>query len=160
MVAVHAVVARVNPRRRRHLEHPARYWCVQRQRAGQRFQSRGVEQQAAMVNDVQSWIDNPGSNNGWMVIGDEVNPTTARRFDSSEGGSPPQLVVDFTPTGDTEACCDPVTGSCSLTIVGSGTCSGDPQGTGTTCEPNLCPQPIGACCNADSTCSDESQRCV
>ena len=110
-----------------------------------------------MVADVQGWIDNPGSNNGWMVIGDEVNPTTARRFDSSEGGSPPQLVVDFTPTGDTEACCDADTGSCSLTIVGSGTCSGDPQGTGTTCEPNLCPQPVGACCNADRTCSDESR---
>jgi spore coat protein A len=112
---------------------------------------------AAMVADVQGWIDNPGSNNGWMVIGDEVNPTTARRFDSSEGGSPPQLVVDFTPTGDTEACCDPVTGNCSLTIVGSGSCIDDPQGAGTTCEPNLCPQPIGACCNADRTCSDESK---
>ena len=112
---------------------------------------------AAMVADVQGWIDNPGSNNGWMVIGDEVNPTTARRFGSSEGGSFPQLVIDFTPTGDTEACCDAATGSCSLTIVGSGTCSGDPQGTGTTCEPNLCPQPVGACCNADRTCSDESR---
>ncbi|MGB5719044.1 MAG: multicopper oxidase family protein, partial [Gammaproteobacteria bacterium] len=90
-------------------------------------------------------------------IGDEVNPTTARRFDSSEGGSPPQLVVDFTPTGDTEACCDAATGSCSLTIVGSGTCAGDPQGINTTCDPNLCPQPVGACCNADRTCSAESR---
>ncbi|MDX1697793.1 MAG: multicopper oxidase family protein, partial [Thiohalobacterales bacterium] len=94
---------------------------------------------------------------GWMVIGDEVNPTTARRFSSSEGGTPPQLVIDFTPTGDTEACCDAATGNCSLTIVGSGDCAGDPQGTGTTCEPNLCPQPVGACCNADRTCSDESR---
>ena len=111
----------------------------------------------AMVADVQGWIDNPGSNNGWMVIGDEVNPTTARRFDSSEGGSVPQLVVDFTPTGDTEACCDAATGSCSLTIVGSGSCTGDPRGTGTTCEPNLCPQPVGACCNTDRTCSDQSR---
>ena len=29
-----------------------------------------------LVIDVQGWLDNPGSNNGWMVIGDEVNPTT------------------------------------------------------------------------------------
>ena len=43
----------------------------------------------AMVSDVQGWVDNPGSNNGWMVIGDEANLTTARRFDSSEGGSLP-----------------------------------------------------------------------
>jgi len=112
---------------------------------------------AALVANVQDWLDNPGNNFGWMVIGDEDTPTNARRFGSSEGGSPPQLVVDFTPTGDTEACCDLVTGSCSLTIVGSGTCSDDPQGTGTTCEPNLCPQPVGACCNADSSCSEEAR---
>ena len=113
---------------------------------------------AAMVADVQGWIDNPGSNNGWMVIGDEASTTkNARRFDSSEGGFVPQLVVDFTPTGDTEACCDADSGNCSLTIVGSGDCAGDPQGIGTTCEPNLCPQPVGACCNTDRTCSDESR---
>jgi len=113
-----------------------------------------------MVIDVQGWLDNPGNNNGWMVIGDENNPNTTRRFGSREGSTPPQLVVDFTPTGDTEACCDPVTGGCALTIVGSGDCPGDPQGIGTTCEPNLCPQPQGACCNADNSCDDNVDKNV
>ena len=109
---------------------------------------------AGMVSDVQGWLDDPATNFGWVVIGDELNPTTTRRFDSREGGSPPLLTVDFTPTGNTEACCQ-ADGSCSLTIVGSGSCGGTPQGDGTTCEPNLCPQPTGACCNADNSCSDE-----
>jgi len=111
---------------------------------------------AAMVSDVQGWLDSPGTNNGWVLIGDENNQTTTRRFDSSEGGSPPTLTVDFTPTGDTEACC--LDGSCSLTVVGSGTCGGATQGTGTTCDPNLCPQPTGACCNADNSCDDNIDK--
>ncbi|MGD2112986.1 MAG: DNRLRE domain-containing protein, partial [Gammaproteobacteria bacterium] len=113
----------------------------------------------AMVSDVQDWLDNPGTNYGWILIGDETNPTTTRRFDSREGGSPPELLIDFTPTGDTEACCE-ADGSCALTIVGSGTCGGTPQGTGTTCSPNLCPQPTGACCNADNSCSDAVDKLV
>ncbi|MGB5178803.1 MAG: multicopper oxidase domain-containing protein, partial [Gammaproteobacteria bacterium] len=109
---------------------------------------------AAMVNDVQGWLDNPGSNFGWVVIGDETISTSTRRFDSREGGSPPVLTVDFTPTGDVEACCE-TDGSCSLTVVASGTCGGTTQGLGSSCEPNLCPQPTGACCNTDNSCSDE-----
>jgi len=108
---------------------------------------------AAMVADVQNWLDNPVNSNGWIVIGDETNPTTTRRFDSREGGSAPELVVDFTPTGDVEACCE-TSGDCSLTVEGSGTCGGTTQGSGSSCDPNLCPQPTGACCNADNTCSD------
>ena len=105
-----------------------------------------------MVTDVQAQLDGNGVF-GWIIIGDETTRTTTRRFGAFGSGSPPQLVVDFTPTGDTEACCE-TDGSCALTIVGSGTCGGSTQGSGTTCEPNLCPQPTGACCNADNTCSD------
>ena len=111
---------------------------------------------ATMTSEVQNWLDVPGSNYGWILIGDENSLTTTRRFDSKEGGTPPALLIDYTPTGDVEACCEG-DGSCSLTLVGSGTCGGVTQGTGTTCEPNLCPQPTGACCNADRTCSDESR---
>jgi spore coat protein A len=108
---------------------------------------------AAMVSDVQGWLDNPASNNGYVLIGDENNPTTTRRFDSREGSSAPLLVVDYTPTGDVEACCE-ANGDCSLTIVGSGTCGGTILPGVDSCEPNLCPQPTGACCNLDNTCSD------
>jgi hypothetical protein len=108
---------------------------------------------AAMASDVQGWLDNSGSNNGWVLIGDENNPTTTRRFDSSEGGTPPVLIVNYTPTGDVEACCA-TDGSCSLTVVASGTCGGTTLPGVASCEPNLCPQPTGACCNADNSCTD------
>ena len=70
-----------------------------------------------MVSNVQGWLDGTLANNGWILIGDENNPTTTRRFDSSEGGSEPSLLVDFTPTGNVEACCQ-TNGDCSLTVAG------------------------------------------
>ena len=38
----------------------------------------------AMVADVQAWADDPSTNFGWIIIGDESQQHTARRFDSSE----------------------------------------------------------------------------
>ncbi|MFG0327043.1 MAG: DNRLRE domain-containing protein [Phycisphaerales bacterium JB037] len=37
---------------------------------------------AAMVSDVQGWLDDPGSNFGWMLVGDETTRRTAARFDA------------------------------------------------------------------------------
>ena len=79
----------------------------------------------AMILDIQGWLDNPISNYGWVLLGDEASPTTSRRFDSREGGAQPTLTIDFTPFGDVEACCQ-ADGDCSLTIVGSGDCKGTP----------------------------------
>jgi spore coat protein A len=112
---------------------------------------------AAMVSDVQDWLDDPATNYGWILIGDEANPTTARRFGSREGSSPPSLVVDFTPSGAVEACCE-TNGDCSLTVVGSGSCGGTTLPSVVSCEPNQCPQPVGACCNVDETCSHDVNR--
>jgi hypothetical protein len=50
-----------------------------------------------MVADVQSWLDNPGSNFGWLVLGDESTGATAKRFDTRESASPPVLTIEFTP---------------------------------------------------------------
>ncbi len=113
----------------------------------------------AMVSDVQSWLDSPAANYGWILIGDEANPTTARRFDSTEGTVKPALVVDFTPSGEVEACCQ-TDGVCSLTIIGSGDCTGTTLLGVDSCEPNQCPQPTGACCNVDETCSDSVDRLI
>jgi hypothetical protein len=68
---------------------------------------------AAMVADVQGWLDAPESNFGWILIQDLVSPpplgepphvsegafATARRFDSREGAAAvqPRLAVTFVP---------------------------------------------------------------
>src|SRR5207245_4445434 len=39
---------------------------------------------AGMVNDVQSWLDNPSSNFGWLLLGDESTTSTARVFFTRE----------------------------------------------------------------------------
>jgi hypothetical protein len=51
---------------------------------------------AQMVADVQSWLDNPASNFGWLVLGDESDIATAKRFDTRESASPPVLTIQYT----------------------------------------------------------------
>jgi hypothetical protein len=50
---------------------------------------------AQMVADVQSWLDNPASNFGWLVSGDETATATSKRFDTRESASPPILTIQF-----------------------------------------------------------------
>jgi hypothetical protein len=52
---------------------------------------------AQMVSDVQSWLDDPGSNFGWLVLGDETAIATAKRFDTRESASPPMLTIQYIP---------------------------------------------------------------
>ncbi|ETW92798.1 MAG: hypothetical protein ETSY1_42090 [Candidatus Entotheonella factor] len=52
---------------------------------------------AEMVADVQAWLDDPASNNGWLLILDNEAESEAMRFDSRHNTNPdvrPQLVVD------------------------------------------------------------------
>ncbi len=56
------------------------------------------ESSVAMVARVQDWIDRPSANFGWIVIGNEASPRTAKRFDSSEvvpNATSPTLTIDF-----------------------------------------------------------------
>src|SRR5438105_3770367 len=46
-----------------------------------------------MVADVQSWLENPDANFGWLVLGDESGAGTAKRFDTRESASPPVLTI-------------------------------------------------------------------
>lgn len=39
---------------------------------------------APMVADVQSWLDGPGTNHGWILLGVENAGSNARRFDTKE----------------------------------------------------------------------------
>jgi hypothetical protein len=52
-----------------------------------------------LVADVQSWLDNPTSNFGWTVVGNESAISTSKRFDSREADATerrPRLTIDFT----------------------------------------------------------------
>lgn len=51
---------------------------------------------AQMVGDVQEWLDNPASNFGWLVLGDESTIATSKRFDTRESASPPMLTIQYT----------------------------------------------------------------
>jgi hypothetical protein len=48
-----------------------------------------------IIDDVQFWLDNPASNFGWILIGDESRGQTAKRFTSREGSVPPVLQVTY-----------------------------------------------------------------
>jgi hypothetical protein len=52
-----------------------------------------------MVADVQSWLDNPGTNFGWLVLGDESAILTTKRFDTRESANPPVLTILYRPAG-------------------------------------------------------------
>ena len=53
---------------------------------------------AQMVADLQGWVDDPASNFGWILIGDEAEPQSARRFASREAAASvrPRLVIAYT----------------------------------------------------------------
>ena len=53
-----------------------------------------------MVKDVQNWVDNPASNAGWILIGNEAKEQNSKRFDSRETEqihNIPMLTINFTP---------------------------------------------------------------
>lgn len=52
-----------------------------------------------LVADVQTWLDEPTSNFGWILIGDETGDRTSKRFDSRQNDNStlrPSLTVEFT----------------------------------------------------------------
>lgn len=112
---------------------------------------------AGLVSDVQGWLDTPANNLGWMLVGDESAIQTSQRFGSREAPAAdrPALEVVFTPPAATGACCA-TGGSCSVVLDPGATCSGTYQGVATTCSPNTCPQPAGACCLPDAAASCQS----
>ena len=59
-----------------------------------------------MVANVQSWLDSPADNFGWIVIADEAIIPSAKRFDSRENSDEserPVLTVEFTADPDVPA---------------------------------------------------------
>jgi hypothetical protein len=52
-----------------------------------------------MATDVQSWLDDPSTNFGWLVLGDESINGTAKRFDTRESTDPPVLTIQYETQG-------------------------------------------------------------
>ncbi len=53
-----------------------------------------------LVADVQSWLDSPSTNYGWILIGDESEVRTAKRFDSKDNATAsnrPKLKIVYSP---------------------------------------------------------------
>lgn len=60
--------------------------------------STATWESVAMIARVQQWLDEPAINFGWMLIGNEQNEATAKRFDSREvvpETSRPSLTIEF-----------------------------------------------------------------
>lgn len=54
----------------------------------------------AMVTDAQGWLDDPSCNFGWLLLGNENESRTAKRFDSKENstvGNRPTLTITYNP---------------------------------------------------------------
>jgi hypothetical protein len=50
--------------------------------------------------DVQSWLDDPGGNHGWILLGNEGESSTSKRFNSKEHGDAgtwPRLTIRYEP---------------------------------------------------------------
>jgi FtsP/CotA-like multicopper oxidase with cupredoxin domain len=100
---------------------------------------------AALIADVQGWIDVPTSNFGWFIRGKETGPGNAlKRFESrqsSDTAHRPQLTITFQapPGPPTGACCLP-TGLCdTLNATDCAAAGGTYQGDNTSCTPAQCP---------------------
>ena len=59
-----------------------------------------------MIADIQTWLDNPAVNHGWLLRGSETVTQSGRIFYSREATNPdfaPQLTVTFTPVPEPSA---------------------------------------------------------
>jgi len=78
---------------------------------------------AGVVADVQSWIDNPSTNFGWCVRGNETTLGSSKRFDTRENLLPshqPYLTVDYTPPYVSYCTAKVNSLGCTPAIAGSG----------------------------------------
>eukprot|EP00049_Salpingoeca_infusionum_P024310 m.15602 g.15602 ORF g.15602 m.15602 type:complete len:935 (-) comp6677_c0_seq1:468-3272(-) len=120
-----------------------------------------------LENDVSAWLNDPTSNFGWLLKGNEDISQSARQYGSREiqADRRPYLEVDFTPpTGNVGSCC--LSSMCIIDTKGRCNNQGGVfGGTGTTCEPSTCGGScdpatedcsVGACCSG-TTCSLSTQ---
>ena len=54
----------------------------------------------ALVADIQGWLDQPATNYGWIIRGNEIDSTTAKRFATKEHANTafhPVLTIEYVP---------------------------------------------------------------
>jgi cysteine-rich repeat protein len=116
---------------------------------------------SGLVNDVQAFLDDPERNYGWVLVGDDDPGSVAKRFESREnaGAAGPTLVITYDPPAVPVGACCASDGGCSVTLDPGTSCAGDYRGAGTSCGPDACPPPVGACCQrtAAATCTPLTQ---
>ncbi|MBY0312253.1 MAG: DNRLRE domain-containing protein [Phycisphaerales bacterium] len=100
------------------------------------------------VANVQSWLDSPALNFGWLLLGSNISGATAHRFDTRENPTPtvrPALTITYTLPAP-GACCRGST--CAVVLAGA--CTGPGTrfvGDGIACDaPAIFTDP---CCKAD-----------
>lgn len=77
-----------------------------------------------LISDVQSWLDAPANNFGWLLIGDETTTGSAAKFHSRESSNStnhPRLIVAYLMPGEVVAWgtgCPTGAGSMSLALSG------------------------------------------
>lgn len=50
---------------------------------------------AGILSDIQFWLENPESNFGWMIVGNESNNQTTIHFATRESQTPPSLTLTY-----------------------------------------------------------------
>ena len=86
---------------------------------------------AQMVADVQGWLDNPASNFGWLMLGDESTNLTAKRFDTRESTSPPVLAITYIGGTPTPTVTPTATATATPTATATSTATATPTATST-----------------------------
>ena len=116
---------------------------------------------SGMVQDVQTWLDDPIRNFGWILVGESPSAATAKRFDSRKGNpaAAPQLTITFTPPAQPIGACCAADGSCGFVLDPGQGCGAGYRGAGSSCTPNQCPPPVAVCCQLDAAaaCSMRTQ---
>ncbi len=70
-----------------------------------------------MAADVQSWLDDPAANHGWVLIGNEMVTVTAKRFGSRENADPAAQPVLCIGLGEAPAVEIPTLGDLGLLLL-------------------------------------------
>ena len=86
---------------------------------------------AQMVADVQGWLNNPATNFGWLMLGDESVFLTAKRFDTRESASPPVLAITYIGGTPTPTVTPTATATATPTATSTVTPSATPTATAT-----------------------------